>query len=317
MSISVNSIIDYVKIDNQHPRLVGILRNNIYKYYFPDMNAAIATVIRLNQYLNLRSDGDDQFMIATKFKHESSIKYNTNKGILKLFLENDAYNRAICEDIVRIGSAIKLFERNWVSALPLPSIGDIASVNNYMTGIRRQLEDFEEYKENRKDLGDLADERTICNSNRRAYLRAFELDCELMYDTLCDDVIGVIREFVGEEFLESVRRKTISSKYFPAPRKTSMTEMLGTWRLGDLRQYSKQMFIAHEFRWIPRNKPALIERIMSNRLRFFELHRDIACLTKVFKEKRARERELSRAVAKDRAKALKLTQTQAQAVDTS
>ena len=176
MSISVDSIIEYVQFENQHPRLVGVLRNNIYKYYFPDMNAAIAVVVRLNQYLNFRTDGDDLFMISTKFKHDRK-NYNTNKGLLKLFLENDAYIAAICDDIVRIGSAIQLFERNWVSELTLPRVGDMASVNNYMTGLRRQLEDFEEYKENRKDLGDLADERTICSSNRRTYLRAFELDC--------------------------------------------------------------------------------------------------------------------------------------------
>ena len=172
MSISVNSIIEYVNIENQHPRLVGILRNNIYKYYFPNMNAAIAVVVRLNQYLNFRTAGDDLFMMSAKFKNERN-NYNTNKGTLKLFLENDAYIAAVCDDIVRVGSAVQLFERDWVSGLPLPEVGNMASVNNYMTGLRRQLEDFEDYKENQKDLGDLADERTICSSNRRPiYVRS-------------------------------------------------------------------------------------------------------------------------------------------------
>jgi hypothetical protein len=305
MSISVNSILEYVNIEDQHPRLVGILRNNIYKYYFPNMNAAIAVVVRLNQYLNFRTAGDDLFMMSAKFKNERN-NYTTNKGTLKLFLENDAYIAAVCDDIVRVGSAVQLFERDWVSGLPLPEVGNMASVNNYMTGLRRQLEDFEDYKENQKDLGDLADERTICSSNRRTYLRTFKLDCELMYDTLCDDVIGVIREFVGEEFMESVRRKAISDRYFPSPRKDSISQMLGTWRLGDLRQYAKHMYIAHEFSWAPRTKPMLIERIMCHRLRFWELHRDIVCLTKVFKEKKVRERERSQAKAKDRAAALAL-----------
>jgi hypothetical protein len=253
------------------------------------MNAAIAVVVRLNQYLNFRTAGDDLFMMSTKFKHNRK-QYTINKGMVKLFLENDAYIAAICDDIVRIGSAVQLFERDWVSAVTLPEVGDMASVNNYMTGLRRQLGDFEDYKENQKDLGGLADERTICSSNRRTYLRAFELDCELMYDTLCDDVIGVIREFVGEEYLESVRRKTISDRYFPSPRKDSISQMLGTWRLGDLKRYSRHMYISHEFSWAPRTKPMLIERIMCHRLRFWELHKDIVCLTKVFREKKVRSR---------------------------
>ena len=308
MSFSADSIIEYVRFENQHPRLFGIIRNHIHKYYFQDMNAAIAIVVRMNQYLNFRTAGDDLFMIPTKFK-SGSVKYNTNKGMVNLFLENEAYINTTCAEIVRIGTEVQAFERDWVTEFGLPvvpKLGDMVSVNKYMVGLQSQLDGLECYKRNWKELGDLAGERLVCSSNRGAYKRAFELDCELMYDTLCDDVIGVIREFVGEEYLESVRRKTISDKYFPVPRKDSLTEMLGTWRLADLKQYSKHMYIAHEFRWVPRTKPLLIERIITHKLRFFELHRDVVCLTKVFRDKKARERELTRAVAKDRATALAL-----------
>lgn len=308
--MSVNSILEYVNIENQHPRLVGVLRNHIYKYYFSDMNAAIAVVVRLNQYLNFCSASDDLFMIKTKFKSPTnkSVQYNTNKGMVNLFLENEAYLKYARGEIINIGAEIQSFERGWVSGLPpIPTIGDMVSVDCYINGLRKQVTDFEEYQEKQKELTSLAGERLVCSSNRQSYLRAFSLDCELMYDTLCDDVIGVIREFVGEEFLESVRRKTISNKYFPAPRKDSLILTLSTWRLGDLKRYSKHMFIAHEFRWIPRTKPMIIDRIIHHKLKFFELHRDIACLTKVFREKRDRERELRRAVAKDRATALALT----------
>ena len=309
MSISVNSIFEYVVIENQHPRLIGILCSHMYKYYFVDINDAISAVVRLNRYLNHRTLGDDLFMIPTKFK-SGSVKYNTNKGMVNLFLENEAYINTTCDEIVRIGTAVQSFEHDWVPkfGLPtLPTLGDMVSVDKYMVGLQYQLDGLECYKRNWRELGDLAGERLVCSSNRVAYKRAFELDCELMYDTLCDDVIGVIREFVGEDYLESVRRKTISDKYFPVPRKDSLTEMLGKWRLADLKQYSKQMFIAHEFRWVPRTKPLLIERIITHKLRFFELHRDVVCLTNMFRDKKARERELSRAVAKDRATALALT----------
>lgn len=319
MSISVNSIFDYVTIENQHPRLVGILRNNFYKYYFEDMNAAIAVVLRLNQYLNHRNYGEDLFMISTKIKHRSCfnlnrVQYNTNKGMLKLFLENEAYDKEAYRSTIGFGTAVQSFERDWIpKSLSPPVIGDMVSVDSYMNSLRKQLDCLEEYKCNKEQLTSLAGERLECSSNRRAYIRAFELDCELMYDTLCDDVIGVIREFVGEEFLESVRRRTISKKYFPSPRKDSMILTLNTWRLSDLKQYSKHMFIAHEFRWVPRTKPLLIERIMSNKIGFFELHRDIACLTKVFQEKKEQERQLKRDVAKDRAAALALTRALTQA----
>jgi hypothetical protein len=309
MSISANSIIDYVQFENLHPRLISILRNNIHKYYFSDMNAAIAAAVRLNQYLNFGSAVDDLFMIKTKFKSPTnkSIQYNTNKGIVNLFLENESYLKYARGEIINIGAEIQSFERGWVSGLPpVPTIGDMVSVDCYINGLRKQVTYFEEYQEKQKELTSLAGERLVCSSNRRSYLRAFEFDCELMYDTLCDDVIGVIREFVGEEFLESVRRKTISNKYFPAPRKDSVVRMLDSWHLSDLKQYSKHMYIAHEFRWVPRVKNLLIERIISRKLRFFELHRDIICLTKALNEKRERERQLRRAVARDRAAALAL-----------
>lgn len=306
MAMSANAILSYVQLENQHPRLVGVFRNHINKYYFPDMNAAIAVIVRLNQYLNFRTDGDDLFMITTKFKYKDR-KYNTNKGIVNLFLQNEAYIKEACREIVRVGSAVQSFERNWVTKLSVPVIGDMVGVGRYVADLRKQLADFEDYTHNQKELTALAGERLVCSSNRQAYARTFELDCELMYATLCDDVIGVIREFVGEEFMESVRRKTISNKYFPVPRKDSLVLMLSKWRLGDLKYYAKHMFITCEFRSIQRVKHLLIEQIIAHKLRFFELHRDIVCITKVLMEKRERERALSRAVAKDRATALALT----------
>ena len=308
MVIQVESLFQYVTFENQHPRLVGILRRYIRKYYIPDLNTAIAMVVRLNQYLNYRSDGEDRFMMSTKVKN-TSVQYKTNCGMSDLFFENENVINAIYAAISRIGIAIRSFERDWVPELPLPVLGDMVSVDRYANGLRRQLDEFEEYRQNKKDLGDLTDKRVVRCSNRQYYKRMFDFDCEVMYDTLCDDVIGVIREFVGEEFLESVRRKTTSDKYFPVPRKKNLTVMLGTWRLGDLKWYSRHMFIAHEFPWAPRTKSSIIERIIHYRRGFFELHRDIVCLTKAFREKRVRERILSRAVAKDRAAARALKPT--------
>lgn len=308
MVIHVESLFQYVTFENQHPRLVGILRRYIYKYYIPDINTAIAMVIRLNQYLNYRSGGEDRFMLSTKVKNDS-VQYKTNCGMSDLFFENENVINAIYADISRIGIAIRSFERDWAPELPLPVLGDMVSVDRYASGLRRQLDEFEEYRQNKKDLGDLTDKRVVRCSNRRYYKRMFEFDCGLMYDTLCDDVIGVIREFVGEEFLESVRRKTTSDKYFPVPRKRNLTAMLGTWRLGDLKWYSRHMFIKHEFPWDPRTKSSIIERIIHYRRGFFELHRDIVCVTKALGEKRVRERTLKRAVTKDRAAARALKPT--------
>ena len=309
MVIHVGSLFQYVCFDNQHPKLIKILRSYIRKYYIPDINTAIAMVVRLNQYLNFRSGGGgDRFMMSTKVKNKS-IQYNTNYGMSDLFFENENVLNAIYADISRIGIAIRSFERDWAPELPLPVLGDMVSVDRYASGLRRQLDEFEEYRQNKKDLGDLTDKCVVRCLNLQFYKRMFEFDCEFMYDTLCDDVIGVIREFVGEEFLESVRRKTTSDKYLPAPLKNSLIAMLGTWRLSELKRYSCHMFIAHEFRWAPRTKASIIERIIHYRRGFFELHRDIVCLTKAFREKRVRERILSRAVTKDRAAARALKPT--------
>ena len=302
MVIHIESLFQYVKFEDQHPRLIGILRRYIRKYYIPDLNTAIAMVVRLNQYLNYRGGGEDRFMIPTKLKSKSA-RYNTNCAMSDLFFENENVINAIYTDISRIGSAIKSFEREWAPELPLPVLGDMVSIDRYTSGLRRQLNEFEEYRQNKKDLGDLTAKRVVRCSNRCYFKRMFDFDCELMYDTLCDDVIGVIREFVGEEFLESVRRRTTSDKYFPTPRKNSIKEMLGTWRLSELKRYSRHLFIAHEFRWGTRTKASIIELIPHYRRGFFELHRDIVCLTKAFREKRVRERILRRAVAKDRAAA--------------
>jgi hypothetical protein len=107
------------------------------------------------------------------------------------------------------------------------------------------------------------------------------------------ELLCIISSFIGDDLLESVRRKCIADRFFPNARDDA-TAMLKLWRKVDLLYYSQQVFLRYNInfernRWrrisIPKTakKKALIENILAGKfkLSFYEFLRDVFILTRI------------------------------------
>ena len=115
---------------------------------------------------------------------------------------------------------------------------------------------------------------------------------------LPDELMRIIRSFIGEEVLQSARRKCTMDRYFPEG-SDDVVKMLKQWRNCDLIKLSEQVFLRYNVnydrkRWRrvalrkSSNKTILIENLLSCNYRctFFEFLRDVFFLTRIFDSKR-------------------------------
>ena len=115
---------------------------------------------------------------------------------------------------------------------------------------------------------------------------------------LPDELMRIIRSFIGEEVLQSARRKCTMDRYFPEGR-DDVVKILKQWRNCDLIKFSEQVFLRYNVnydrkRWRrvalrkSSNKTILIENLLSCNYRctFFEFLRDVFFLTRIFDSKR-------------------------------
>jgi len=115
---------------------------------------------------------------------------------------------------------------------------------------------------------------------------------------LPDDLLRHIASFIGEDRLESVRRKCIMDRYFPNPR-DDLVACLKKWRNCDLTHYSGQVFLRYRinfdrFRWRRTplwktgKKDDLIDNLLEGKqkLSFYEFLRDIFILTRILTSRR-------------------------------
>jgi hypothetical protein len=107
------------------------------------------------------------------------------------------------------------------------------------------------------------------------------------------ELIDVIRSYVGEDYLESVRQTCIMERYFISGRDDVMV-LLKKWRNIDLLKFSEQVFLKYTFN-IERNqwrrktirksskKVDIIENIIEGKfkLTFYDFLRDVFIVTKI------------------------------------
>ena len=239
----------------------------------------VAEIATLNRHLFYIQDGVDKYMAEGVFTLDDVI-YFTNKKTASLFNANKNRIITIPLDIQKLKVSICDFESRFPLYLTPPIFGDIVSVSDYIDGVQSTLNDYTCYRSDLVNLGLLSMNRAACISDQAILRRALKLDVDLMYNTLCDDVLGEIREYLGEDFLESVRQKTISNAYFPRPRKTPLKEMLNKWRVSHLKNYARHMYIVYRSPYVSKTKPQIIKQILSSNISFYYLHRDVACITK-------------------------------------
>ena len=151
------------------------------------------------------------------------------------------------------------------------------------------------------------------------YIRTFQFNIQTI-EPLPNEIISIIRDYVGEEFIENVRRYSITQTYFPSPIsfhpdqyenndhiKDSLENMLKKWRVVDIISYSKQTYIRYDiynegFKWRRRSlrttspKSDAIKHVLrgTHKHTFYEFQRDIILLSRFISEHKITRRRISR-----------------------
>ena len=112
------------------------------------------------------------------------------------------------------------------------------------------------------------------------------------------ELLRIISSFIGDDLLESVRRKCIMDRFFPNARDDA-TAMLKLWRKVDLFHYSQQVFLRYHInlernRWRriyiskTAKKEVLIDHIIEGKfkLTFYDFLRDVFILTRILNSRR-------------------------------
>lgn len=287
MEFTLESVFDYMNFDNNCPDLERIVRRVLSKRRFDTLHDAALDIYLLNEYLchNVNVNG---YMIEVDLIYKNTT-YITNQRTVQLFQKLGADMRDGRKRLLQLEEYIETFESEWPSytaQLVPPPVGLKKEVSGFVRQIRAASVDFtayvnsySAYEKNVREFDRLADEQAVGRLNRALFKRAFAFDVDKSA-TLGDSAIGKIREFVGEDFLEAVRRRTTSDRYFPHPQKKNIAAALWKWKLVDLVHYSKHAYISYKWERAPRrDKASLIRAIVSGNTDFYELHRDLGGLT--------------------------------------
>jgi hypothetical protein len=136
------------------------------------------------------------------------------------------------------------------------------------------------------------------------YLKTVKLDTTHI-NKLPEDTVKIIREYIGEDYLNKIRYHCMYKKYFPHGRE-DINNTLKSWKKEDLMNYGKQTFLRYNintenryyrFRkiWLVRSwtKDKIIDHITRNAMlyTFPDFQRDVYIITNLLKEKRNKNRK--------------------------
>lgn len=136
------------------------------------------------------------------------------------------------------------------------------------------------------------------------YLKTVKLDTTHI-NKLPEDAVKIIREYIGEDYLNKIRYHCIYKKYFPCGRE-DINNTLKSWKKEDLMNYGKQTFLRYNintehryyrFRkiWLVRSwtKDKIIDHITRNAMlyTFPDFQRDVYIITNLLKEKRNKNKK--------------------------
>ncbi len=285
MEFRLEAVFDYMNFDNNCPDLERIVRRVLSKRRYDTIHDAALDIYLLNEYLCHRVN---KYMIEVDLVYKNTT-YITNQRTVELFQKLGADIRDGRKRLLQLEEYIETFESEWPSytlrLVPPPlglkeeAVGFVRQIRENLVDMTAYVNSYSVYEKNVREFDRLTISQEIGRLNRALYKRTFVFDVDKLV-TLDESVIGKIREFVGENFLEAVRRKTTSDRYFPHPRKKNIEAALWKWKVADLVHYSKHAYISYKLERSPqRDKASLIRAIVSGNTDFYELHRDLGGLT--------------------------------------
>jgi hypothetical protein len=141
------------------------------------------------------------------------------------------------------------------------------------------------------------------NLRYNLYIKTVKFDTDKV-DNLPSDIINIIMEYIGKDYLNKIRQRCIHKKYFPNGRE-DMRTILKSWKKDDLYNYGQQTFLKYNintdcntFRyktvWIVRSwtKDKMIDHITRNTMiySFPDFQKDVYLITNILKERRCKKR---------------------------
>jgi len=283
MEFRLEAVFDYMNFDNNCPDFERIVRRVLCKRRYDTIHDAALDIYLLNEYL-CHNANVNKYMIEVDLVYKNTT-YITNQRTVELFQKLGADMRAGRKRLSQLEEYIETFESEWPSYtahfVPPPlglkeeAVGFVRQIRANLVDMTAYVNSYSVYEKNVMEFDRLTISQEIGRLNRALFKRGFDFDVDKLV-TLDESVIGMIREFVGENFLEAVRRTTTSDRYFPHPRKENIEAALWKWKLVDLVHYSKHAYISYKWERSPqRDKASLIRAIVSGNTDFYELHRDL------------------------------------------
>lgn len=195
----------------------------------------------------------------------------------------------------------------------------INKIENQILNLEKQKRELISWKNNYYELKDNQQLLKKFERKNNLYIRTFQFNIQTI-EPLPNEIISIIRDYVGEEFIENVRRYSITQTYFPSPIsfhpdqyenndhiKDSLENMLKKWRVVDIISYSKQTYIRYDiynegFKWRRRSlrttspKSDAIKHVLrgTHKHTFYEFQRDIILLSRFISENKITRRRISR-----------------------
>jgi len=256
------------------------------------------------------------------------VKHVFNRGTSRLMLvssENHSTNKQFMSDIdanefriCRMTRRINRIQRTLghpepLLLTPLPT-GENVDTNNMLHHLQNNITALTAQRIAYKDLytkynviADCTRQKERSLMTKRLYERTLAFDITDL-DYLPEDVVNYeILEFLGDDYIEIVRRRCIAKKHFAVARE-KLSNLLWTWTIKDLRAYDKHLFMKYSI-YVDRidlfnfrqskstiKKGDLINHMLSGMYKctFYNFQRDVYCLTHILAEKRIEKRRVKR-----------------------
>jgi beta-lactamase class D len=279
------------------------------------------------------------------YEHTNKNTFTTNRYILNKFLDNIENIKEVKKilsdnknELIVLETRQKLYFSNSKPCLNKEPINDIFDVEMKLINLEKQIINLEKQKKyliSRKlNYYETEANKDLLNKLQNInnlYIRTLEFNIETIKN-IPDDVLDIIRAYIGEAFIEHVRQYNITEKYFqienanteqdissseinrnlyPNPSyhiKYNIEELLKKWRIVDLQSYAKQTFIRYDidnnqsFRWRRRSLRTTISKTEAIRFilrgthkhSFYEFQRDIIILSRILSENKIIRRRLTK-----------------------
>lgn len=304
------------------------------------INAAMIEYKKLKRYIyhvyekNIQPDINTVIYEYTKTNNtnEYTNTFTTNRYILNKLLDNIENIKKVKKilyenknELILLETKQKLYFSNSKPYSYKETLDDIFDVEMKLINVEKQMTNLEKQKKHlisrKLNYYETEANKELFNklqNTNNLYIRTLQFNIETIKN-IPDEVLDIIRAYIGEAFIEHVRQYNITEKYFQIENtnpslnpsyhiKYNIEELLKKWRIVDLQSYAKQTFIRYDidnnqsFRWRRRSLRTTISKTEAIRFilrgthkhSFYEFQRDIIILSRILSENKIIRRRLTK-----------------------